>query len=325
MNREAYEPRYNAQPGATLPVVRAGDPARGETAPRVVESMRWGLVPSFTPPDERPDHFRMFNARSETLAEKPAFGRLLARKRAVVLLSGFYEWRDEGGRGRDAVKQPYYLHLSDDAPRPLRCAALYDRWARANEPEPVTTVTIVTVPASGPIDWLHDRMPAVLASDEDVAAWLMVDDGEKRATKTKPSTTSRIASRIASRRPYDGKDLRWYPVTTAMSKPDFEGPRCCEPTKREVERHAGSVAGLFAKVAAGTGTGMGTGTKGTTGTTGTTVGSVPSSETWKRKNAHGGTGASPSKRPKAWRSPGGGTRAGDPTQRSVAGFFKPSG
>ena len=162
--------------------------------------------------------FRMFNARSETLAEKPAFGRLLARKRAVVLLSGFYEWRDEGGRGRDAVKQPYYLHLSDDAPRPLRCAALYDRWARANEPEPVTTVTIVTVPASGPIDWLHDRMPAVLASDEDVAAWLMVDDGEKRERKRiRRRRRDRVADRVAP--PYDGKDLQWYPVTTAMSKP----------------------------------------------------------------------------------------------------------
>ena len=154
-----------------------------------------GSRPVIHPTRRTTRSFRMFNARSETLAEKPAFGRLLARKRAVVLLSGFYEWRDEGGRGRDAVKQPYYLHLSDDAPRPLRCAALYDRWARANEPEPVTTVTIVTVPASGPIDWLHDRMPAVLASDEDVAAWLMVDDGEKRATKTNLSTTSRIASR----------------------------------------------------------------------------------------------------------------------------------
>ena len=324
MNREAYEPRYNAQPGATLPVVRAGDPARGETAPRVVESMRWGLVPSFTRPDDRPDFFRMFNARSETLAEKPAFARLLARKRAVVLLSGFYEWRDEGGRGRDAVKQPYYLHLSDDATRPLRCAALYDRWRRTDEPEPVTTVTIITVPASGPIEWLHDRMPAVLATDEDVEAWLLVDDGEKSATKTNPSTSSRDELL----RPYEGKDLRWYPVTTAMSKPDFEGPRCCEPTKREVERHAGSVAGLFAKVAAGTGTGTGTGmtgTSGTTGTTGTTVGSFPSPETSKRKNVHGGARASPSKRPKAWRSPGGGNRARDPTQRSVAGFFKPSG
>ena len=124
MNREAYEPRYNAQPGATLPVVRAGDPARGETAPGSW-SPCGGVSSRHSPhPTNDPIIFRMFNARSETLAEKPAFGRLLARKRAVVLLSGFYEWRDEGGRGRDAVKQPYYLHLSDDAPRPLRCAAL---------------------------------------------------------------------------------------------------------------------------------------------------------------------------------------------------------
>ena len=158
-----------------------------------------GSRPVIHPTRRTTRSFRMFNARSETLAEKPAFGRLLARKRAVVLLSGFYEWRDEGGRGRDAVKQPYYLHLSDDAPRPLRCAALYDVWRRANEPEPVTTVTIVTVPASGPIEWLHDRMPAVLASDEDVTAWLMVDDGEKRATKSESvdDVENRVANRVA--------------------------------------------------------------------------------------------------------------------------------
>ena len=44
--------------------------------------------------------------RSETVAEKPAFRRLLPRRRCVVLMSGFYEWRQEG-----AVKQPYYVYL----------------------------------------------------------------------------------------------------------------------------------------------------------------------------------------------------------------------
>jgi hypothetical protein len=38
-------------------------------------------VPSFTRPGERPDHFKMFNARCETVAEKSVFSRLLPSKR----------------------------------------------------------------------------------------------------------------------------------------------------------------------------------------------------------------------------------------------------
>lgn len=33
--------------------------------------------------------------------------------------------------------------------------------------------------------------------------------------------------------PYNGEDLQWHPVTTAMSKPDFQGPECCKPLKRQ--------------------------------------------------------------------------------------------
>ena len=134
-----------------------------------------------------------------------------------------------------------------------------------------------------------------------------------------------------------------------MSKPDFEGPRCCEPTKREVERHAGSVAGLFAKVAAGTGTGRdGGGAGGGDGTTGddgddgdygrfgSVVGDVENdgddgrfgSRRRRRGKGKMHTAARARRLPNVLKlggARGGGTRAGDPTQRSVAGFFKPSG
>lgn len=33
--------------------------------------------------------------------------------------------------------------------------------------------------------------------------------------------------------PYNGEDLQWFPVTPAMSKPDFMGPECCKPLKRQ--------------------------------------------------------------------------------------------
>ena len=273
VDREAYVPRYNARPGTPLPCVRASDPTRGEPpAERRVESMTWGLVPSFTGPGEKPDHFRMFNARGETLREKPAFGRLLRRRRCVALIDGFYEWRAEGGKR----KQPYYLYLrgsrdtrededeeselepfgdarfgvekrtwDDSRVAPMRCAALYDVWRREaspSEPSPrLTTCAIVTVAAADRVAWLHDRMPAVLRSDEEVTAWLAGGD------ETKRDETERETRLL---RPYAAEDLAWHPVTEAINASgELEGPRCCAPAARAAERDAGSVAGLFAKAA----------------------------------------------------------------------------
>lgn len=115
VNREAYRPSHNVMPGAATPVVRQAADGGAEIC-----SMRWGLVPSFTKKDDRPDFFRMvsagraamllpalilparptlpqppslrsacgclpqFNARSETLAEKASFKRLVASRRCLV-------------------------------------------------------------------------------------------------------------------------------------------------------------------------------------------------------------------------------------------------
>lgn len=53
-------------------------------------------MPSFTKPGASLDFYRMFNARSETVAEKSVFSRLLSCQRCVVLLEGFFEWKAEG-------------------------------------------------------------------------------------------------------------------------------------------------------------------------------------------------------------------------------------
>ena len=193
--------------------------------------MRFGLVPSFTDPGAKVDFYRMFNARSETIAEKGVFSRLLQRRRGVVLINGFYEWAAERA-GSSQVKQPYYLHLEGKGGGSegdvLRCAALYDRWKGGAGGE-LVTVTIITVEASEPLRWLHDRMPAVLRTDADVAAWLEGSDD-------RPSSALR---------PYGEADMKWYPVTTRINRGDFEDPSCCERTRRAAEKDAGSVAKLF--------------------------------------------------------------------------------
>ncbi len=77
-------PRFNiapTQPVATVLVV---------TGDRQFRLMRWGLVPSWA--KDLSIGSRMINARSETIAEKPAFRSALRERRCLVMADGFYEW-----------------------------------------------------------------------------------------------------------------------------------------------------------------------------------------------------------------------------------------
>jgi len=112
----------NIHPGCILPVLYRKE--RGNCL--ALLPMIWGLVPSYLnrASGEPCDFFRMFNARSETCTELPAFSRLVAQNesdkgRCVVFIDGFYEWKT------DAVgcKQPYYVHLEG---RPMLVAGLWD-------------------------------------------------------------------------------------------------------------------------------------------------------------------------------------------------------
>lgn len=128
---DRFRPSYNVSPGAYLPVgaVRARPAGGGDGGSAqdgsVIQCMKWGLVPSFTGKTEKPDHFRMFNARSESVKEKASFRRLIPKNRCLVAVEGFYEWKKDGSK-----KQPYYIHFQDH--RPLVFAALYDMWTNSD-------------------------------------------------------------------------------------------------------------------------------------------------------------------------------------------------
>lgn len=219
MNR--YRPSYNVSPGFSVPVIRREDEPNDEGA--VLHCMKWGLVPSFIKKTEKPDHYKMFNARSESIKEKASFRRLVPKNRCLVAVEGFYEWRNDGSK-----KQPYYIHFKDA--RPLVFAALFDSWKNP-EGEVLYTFTILTTSASSTLVWLHDRMPVILGNNDAADMWLS------------GSPSSDIDMLL---KPYEESDLAWYPVTPAMGKASFDGPDCIKELQLKANETR-SISQFFSK------------------------------------------------------------------------------
>src|ERR1700733_9175939 len=81
------QPRYNICPTTTINTVVAHD-GKNELVP-----MRWGLIPSWWKKKAK-ETPATFNARAETIAEKPMFRSAFQRKRCVVPASRYYDRRD---------------------------------------------------------------------------------------------------------------------------------------------------------------------------------------------------------------------------------------
>jgi len=145
------EPRYNIAPTQYIAAVRDG-----EDKERELVMLRWGLVPSWAKDPSIGN--RMINARAETVAEKPSFRAAYRRRRCVVLVDGFYEWRREGD-----VKTPYFISLASGGPFAL--GGLWENWHDRESDESIQTTALITTEANDFMRPLHHRMPMILETD----------------------------------------------------------------------------------------------------------------------------------------------------------------
>jgi len=170
------KPSWNIGPQRTLFGVAEHDGAR------VLDRYRWGLVPSWA--KDPTIGSRLFNARGETVAEKPSFRSAFAKRPCVIPVDGFYEWDHRPGQHR----QPNYFARSNGDP--LLLAGLYEQWWNHDDAtaEPLATCTIITTTPSEDMDQIHDRMPVVL-SIGDIETWLNVADygPDERLALLRPS------------------------------------------------------------------------------------------------------------------------------------------
>lgn len=190
-------PRFNVAPTDEALVIVQRDERRAITA------YRWGLIPHWA--DTAKVGSRMFNARAETLTASPAFRDSLRRKRCVVPVEAFYEWRREG-----TVRQPYTIASADGLP--LALAGLWDGWRDPATETVRRTFTIVTTTPNETMEPIHNRMPAILADDE-WATWLnprLTDPGELLAildARREPELVIRPVSRLVNDVRNDGPEL----------------------------------------------------------------------------------------------------------------------
>jgi putative SOS response-associated peptidase YedK len=193
-----WTPRYNTAPSQDIPVVLDKDS-------RDVEMLRWGLIP-FWAKDEKIG-YRMINARSETIQEKPSFRNAFKQRRCLILADGFYEWQKQSG---SAPKVPFYFQLADGAP--FAFAGIWETWNPAQD-EMVRSCAIITTEPNDLVAVAHDRMPVMLDKDM-MWAWL----------EEKPADD--LQAMLA---PYPAEKMRAHPVGLAVNNPKNDSAECVRP------------------------------------------------------------------------------------------------
>lgn len=144
-----FQPRYNIAPGQNILSIIAADGGQ-----RKGQVLRWGLVPHFS--QNCQPSSKMINARSETVAVKPAFKKLLTGKRCLIPADGFFEWQKQG-----AQKTPCWIHMKQK--KTFAFAGLWDEWTDGHQK--LVSGTILTTAANSTIRPIHQRMPVILTPD----------------------------------------------------------------------------------------------------------------------------------------------------------------
>jgi putative SOS response-associated peptidase YedK len=145
------------------------------------------------------------NARSETVATKPAFRTAFKKRRCLVPADGFIEWKADGRK-----KLPHLFTVQDGGL--FAIAGLWESWER--DGQRAETACFLTTEANGVVSPAHDRMPLILPR-EAWPAWL------------NPATDLGLLQDLL--RPYPANEMEALPVSDVVNNARNKGPQCLEP------------------------------------------------------------------------------------------------
>ena len=174
-------------PGLELLMVKAGM-AGPESVPG-----RWGLVPRWAKDLKIGRH--TYNARSETIHEKPAFKEAFKdpARHCIIPADCFYEWGEVEGKKAQ-------LKISRSDKKQLYFAGLWEEHAGLK----IRSATIITTTPSRQLEPVHDRMPVILEESE-LGAWLV--SGPEKALLRPWEKPLNIVAELAQNKPKWQLDL----------------------------------------------------------------------------------------------------------------------
>jgi putative SOS response-associated peptidase YedK len=193
-------PRYNIAPSQGIPVIT-------NSGKNMLDFFTWGLVPHWA--KDPKIGYRMINARSETLSEKPSFRNAYKRRRCLILADGFYEWKKIPAQTQ---KEPMYIRLKDQSP--FVFAGLWENWYSPDGSQILST-TIITTEPNTLLKPIHNRMPVILPP-ENYKTWLQPGDVE-----------SDLLNPLLQ--PYASDLMEAIPVSRAVNDPKNDSPECINP------------------------------------------------------------------------------------------------
>ncbi len=188
-----WEPRYNIPPTSNVPAVRLADDKRQ------LALFKWCLIPSWA--KDAKIAYSTINARSDTVATKPAFRSAFKKRRCLVLADGYVEWQKDG-----KLKLPWLYEV--DSGKPFAFGGLWEWWGGPDGKQPIESCTILTTDANELASEVHNRMPVILDAD-DYDAWLA---GEEIPLV-----------------PFDSERMSARPISTTINNVRNQGPQCVDP------------------------------------------------------------------------------------------------
>ena len=212
-------PRYNIAPTQLVSVITQSP----KTKQRIHHQKRWGLIPGWAKDTSLGN--RLINARSETVAEKPAFRNAFQRRRCLVVADGFYEWQQlppgETMSEPSAVptspseqtKQPFFIQLASRSP--FAFAGLWERWQDPETQQPLFSCTILTTQPNSLMATIHHRMPVILNPDA-YDTWL-------NPSAYNPGVLEALL------RPYATTAMTVTPISTAINNPRNDSESIQQP------------------------------------------------------------------------------------------------
>lgn len=150
------------------------------------------------------------NARSESIYEKKTFRESFIKRRCIIPINGFYEWKVD-----EKNKIPYFVQdIKNDF---LALAGIWDEWFDINLNMKIVTIALITCDANEKLNKIHHRMPIVLEK-QNFEKWLGNTDLRELVNLFKP---------------YSSENIKMYQVTDEVNKVLFNNSSCIEEIKKE--------------------------------------------------------------------------------------------